>query len=70
MSATITLQQCVPSEHDNPSSDKIDLSFNTFYQKLLTIFAYKSQVKEICINTEQYKTEKEIAEQIHRLVTQ
>jgi hypothetical protein len=56
--------------HDIPSSNKIDLSFNTFYQKLLTIFAYKGRVKEICINTEQYKNEKEVAEQIHRLVTQ
>jgi thymidylate kinase len=56
--------------HDTASSDKIDLSFNTFYQKLLTIFAYKSRVKEICINTEQYENEKEMAEEIDRLVTQ
>ena len=56
--------------HDIASSDKIDLSFNTFYQKLLTIFAHKCRVKEICINTEQYKNENEMAEEIHRLVTQ
>lgn len=56
--------------HDIASSDKIDLSFNTFYQNLLTIFAYKCRVKEICTNTERYKNENEMAEEIHRLVSQ
>jgi len=52
--------------HNIPTDDKIDLSFNTFYQKLLTIFAVKGQVKEICINTERYKNEKEVAEEISK----
>lgn len=52
--------------HDIATDDKIDLSFNTFYQKLLTVFAVKGQVEEICINTERYKNEKEVAEEISK----
>jgi hypothetical protein len=53
--------------HDIQPSDKIDASYNTFYRELITIFAQKDQIKEICINTEQYKNEKEVAEQIHQI---
>lgn len=51
--------------HDIPSDlKKIEDSFNTFYQRPPTIFATKAQVEEICMNTEQYKNEEEVADEV------
>jgi hypothetical protein len=55
----------------NPlSRDEMRVQYDKFYHTLLTVFAYKAKVKEICIDCEhKHSTEiaKEIGEYIHEL---
>jgi hypothetical protein len=52
------------------SRDEMRVQHDKFYHTLLTVFAYKAKVKEICVDCEhKHSTEiaKEIGEYIHEL---